>query len=87
MPHPTLGEDLAASVVLRAGAAADEQELRGHAFSQLAPHEVPSRIVLLETLPRGATGKLQRIGLAEKLGAIHFPTDEPVRGELEELVA
>jgi len=87
VPHPTLGEDLAAAVVLRAGAAADEQELRGHAFSQLAPHEVPSRIVLLETLPRGATGKLQRIGLAEKFGAILFPAEEPVRGELEELVA
>jgi acyl-CoA synthetase (AMP-forming)/AMP-acid ligase II/acyl carrier protein len=87
VPHPTLGEDLAAAVVLRAGAAAEEQELRGHAFSQLAPHEVPSRIVLLETLPRGATGKLQRIGLAEKFGAILFPADEPVRGELEELVA
>jgi len=87
VPHPTLGEDLAAAVVLRAGAAAEEQELRAHAFSQLAPHEVPSRIVLLETLPRGATGKLQRIGLAEKLGAILFPADEPVRGEMEELVA
>jgi acyl carrier protein len=48
---------------------------------------VPSRIVLLETLPRGATGKLQRIGLAEKLGALLFPADEPVRGEMEELVA
>ena len=87
VPHPTLGEDLAAAVVLRAGAAADEQELRGHAFAQLAPHEVPSRILLLETLPRGATGKLQRIGLAEKLGDKLLPADEPISGEMEELVA
>jgi amino acid adenylation domain-containing protein len=87
VPHPTLGEDLAAAVVLRAGAVADEQDLRGHAFSQLAPYEVPSRILLLESLPRGATGKLQRIGLAEKLGAILFPADEPLSGELEELMA
>jgi len=87
VPHPTLGEDLAAAVVLRAGAEAEEQELRGHVLSRLAPHEVPSRILLLETLPKGATGKLQRIGLAEKLGAILFPADEPVSGELEELVA
>jgi acyl-CoA synthetase (AMP-forming)/AMP-acid ligase II/acyl carrier protein len=87
VPHPTLGEDLAAAVVLRAGAEAKEQELRGFAFSQLAPHEVPSRILLLETLPRGATGKLQRIGLAERLGDLLFPADEPVSGELEELVA
>jgi acyl carrier protein len=87
VPHPTLGEDLAAAVVLRAGAAADEQELRGHAFAQLAPHEVPSRILLLDTLPRGATGKLQRIGLAEKLGDKLLPADEPISGEMEELVA
>jgi len=55
VPHPTLGEDLAAAVMLRAGAAPEEQELRiyAYAFSLLAPHEVPSRIVLLETLPRG----------------------------------
>ena len=30
---------------------------------------------------------MQRIGLAEKLGAILFPTDEPVSGDLEEVVA
>lgn len=87
VPHPTLGEDLAAAVVLRAGAEAQEQELRGHAFSELAPHEVPSRILLLEVLPRGATGKLQRIGLAEQLADRLFPAEEPVSGELEELIA
>ena len=87
LPHPSLGEDLAAAVVLRAGAGADEQELRGHAFALLAPHEVPSRIVLLPDLPRGATGKLQRIGLAEKLGSLLHPVKEPASGELEQLVA
>jgi len=91
VPHPTLGEDLAAAVVLRAGAQADEQAdeqaLRCHAFTLLAAHEVPSRIVLLPDLPRGATGKLQRIGLAEKLGTFLQPADEPADGELEELVA
>jgi oxalate---CoA ligase len=87
VPHPTLGEDLAAAVVLRPGAVADEQDLRRHAFALLAPHEVPSRIVLLPDLPRGATGKLQRIGLAEKLGALLQPAEEHASGELEELVA
>ena len=87
VPHSTLGEDLAAAVVLRAGAQADEQALRRHVFGVLAPHEVPSRIVLLPDLPRGATGKLQRIGLADKLGALLLPNDEPACGELEELVA
>ena len=87
VPHPTLGEDLAAAVVLRPGTQADEQALRRHAFGVLAPHEVPSRIVLLPDLPRGVTGKLQRIGLADRLGALLQPTEEPASGELEELVA
>jgi acyl-CoA synthetase (AMP-forming)/AMP-acid ligase II/acyl carrier protein len=87
VPHPTLGEDLGAAVVLRAGAAVEEQELRQHAFSALAPHEVPSRILILEELPRGVTGKLQRIGLAERLADALRPAEEPAVGELEELVA
>ena len=87
VPHPTLGEDLAAAVVLRAGLSLEEQELRQHAFSALAPHEVPSRILFLEELPRGATGKLQRIGLAEQLADALRSPDEPAVGELEELVA
>jgi acyl-CoA synthetase (AMP-forming)/AMP-acid ligase II len=87
VPHPTLGEDLAAAVVLHAGATLEEQELRRHAFSSLAPHEVPSRIVVLDALPRGTTGKLQRIGLAGQLAELLRPSEEPACGELEELVA
>ena len=34
----------------------------------MAPFKVPRRIVFLAEIPKGATGKLQRIGLAEKLG-------------------
>ena len=87
LPHPTLGEDLAAAVVLRSGGTIKEQELRRHAFSLLAPHEVPSCIVFLEELPRGATGKLQRIALAERLADALRPSEEPALGEMEELVA
>lgn len=87
VPHPTLGEDLAAAVVLRACLSLEEQELRQHAFSVLAPHEVPSRIVFLQELPRGATGKLQRIGLAERLADQLRPAEQPAIGEMEELVA
>ena len=87
LPHPTLGEDLAAAVVPRAGTNLGEQELRAHAFSVLSPHEVPSRILFLEELPRGATGKLQRIGLAARLADVLRSPDEPAVGELEELVA
>jgi acyl-CoA synthetase (AMP-forming)/AMP-acid ligase II len=68
MPHSQLGEEVAAAVVLREGATADADELRAFALARLAPFKVPRRFVFLAEIPKGPTGKLQRIGLAEKLG-------------------
>jgi acyl-CoA synthetase (AMP-forming)/AMP-acid ligase II len=68
MPHDKLGEDVVAAVVLREGESIPEKDLRGFASERLAPFKVPAKIVFLEEIPKGATGKLQRIGLAEKLG-------------------
>ena len=68
LPHDKLGEDVAAAVVLREGTEAAEKDLRGFASERLAPFKVPAKIVILDEIPKGATGKLQRIGLAQKLG-------------------
>ncbi len=68
MPHEKLGEEVAAAIVLREGFNASEAEIRSFASSRLAEFKVPRRIVILEEIPKGATGKLQRIGLAAKLG-------------------
>jgi acyl-CoA synthetase (AMP-forming)/AMP-acid ligase II len=68
MPHDKLGEEVAAAVVLREGERAGERELRDFAAGRLADFKVPRRIVVLDEIPKGATGKLQRIGLAQKLG-------------------
>jgi len=68
MPHDKLGEEVAAAVVLREGQAATEQELRAFAAERLADFKVPRKIVFLPEIPKGATGKLQRIGLAQRLG-------------------
>jgi len=65
--HPTLGEEVAAAVVLRAGAKATEPEIRNFAATQLADFKVPKQVLFLDEIPKGATGKLQRIGLANKL--------------------
>jgi acyl-CoA synthetase (AMP-forming)/AMP-acid ligase II len=67
VPHDKLGEDIAAAVVLREGAACDERELRSFVGSRVADFKVPRKIVFLSEIPKGATGKLQRIGLHEKL--------------------
>ena len=68
MPHDKLGEEVAAAVVLREGAKASEREIRDFAAERLAQFKVPRKLVFLDEIPKGATGKLQRIGLAEKLG-------------------
>jgi acyl-CoA synthetase (AMP-forming)/AMP-acid ligase II len=68
MPHAKLGEEVAAAIVLREGHSADEHEIREFAGQRLAPFKVPRRVVFLTEIPKGATGKLQRIGLANKLG-------------------
>jgi acyl-CoA synthetase (AMP-forming)/AMP-acid ligase II len=68
MPHPKLGEEVAAAVVLREGQAATERELQDFVGRRAADFKVPKRILLLDEIPKGATGKLQRIGLAQKLG-------------------
>jgi acyl-CoA synthetase (AMP-forming)/AMP-acid ligase II len=68
MPHEKLGEEVAAAVVLRDGAAATEKELRDFAAARLSDFKVPRKILFVAEIPKGATGKLQRIGLAAKLG-------------------
>ncbi|NQV81143.1 MAG: AMP-binding protein [Alphaproteobacteria bacterium] len=67
VPHDKLGEDVAAVVVLHENATADEKSLRAFVAEHLAGFKVPRRIVILDEIPKGATGKVQRIGLAEKL--------------------
>ena len=68
MPHPKLGEEVAAAVVLREGQSATERELQAFVSQRVADFKVPKKILLLDEIPKGATGKLQRIGLAAKLG-------------------
>lgn len=70
LPHPKLGEEVAAAVVLREGMEADERALRDFAGARLAAFKTPRKIVFLDEIPKGATGKMQRIGMAEKLGLV-----------------
>ena len=68
MPHAKLGEEVAAVVVLRPGSAATDRELQAFVAERAADYKVPKKIVFMDEIPKGATGKLQRIGLAGKLG-------------------
>ena len=68
LPHKRLGEAVAAAIVLNRDTAGDERDIRDFARQRLAEFKVPSKVVFVDAIPKGPTGKLQRIGLAEKLG-------------------
>lgn len=67
-PHTLLGEDVAAAVVLKQGASATELQIKEFAATRLADFKVPRVVLFVDEIPKGATGKRQRIGLAQKLG-------------------
>ena len=68
IPHPKLGEEVGAVVVLREGQQATDKDIQAFASARLADFKVPRKILFMDEIPKGATGKLQRIGLAQKLG-------------------
>ncbi|MEZ5666150.1 MAG: acyl--CoA ligase [Alphaproteobacteria bacterium] len=70
VPHDKLGEEVAAAVVLKADAAdaPDAQALRAFVAQRLADFKVPRTVLIVDEIPKGPTGKLQRIGLAKVLG-------------------
>ena len=67
-PHKRLGEEVAAMVVLHEGHDCSERELQQFVAQRVAGYKVPKKIVFVDELPKGATGKLQRIGLAQRIG-------------------
>jgi oxalate---CoA ligase len=66
-PHATLGEEVAAAVVL--DREASEQDLLAHCRRLLAPFKVPRKLHIVAAIPRTATGKVQRRRVAEVIGA------------------
>lgn len=65
IPHPTWGEEVAAAVVLRE--AATEAELIAHCRERLADFKCPKKLFLVKSIPRTATGKVQRLNVAAEL--------------------
>jgi acyl-CoA synthetase (AMP-forming)/AMP-acid ligase II len=68
IPHPTLGEDVAAAIVLWPRAVATQKDIRQFVTGRVADFKVPRQVLIVGALPVGPTGKVQRVGLAAKLG-------------------
>lgn len=66
-PHASLGEEVAAAVVLRPDMSVSERQLREFVGTRLAHFKVPKRVVFVDSIPLGPTGKPQRAGLAQRL--------------------
>jgi fatty-acyl-CoA synthase len=65
VPDERFGEEVAAFVVLRDGAACSEEDLRGFCREQIAHFKVPRYVVFVEEFPMTVTGKVQKYRLRE----------------------
>ena len=75
LPHPALGEEVGAAVALKPGAAATPEELRDYVKGQVAAYKYPRHVWIMDSLPKGATGKIQKrdIVIPADLAASHLP--------------
>ncbi len=88
--HPTLGEDIAAAVVVRQADTLSEARIRSYLSERLTSFKVPQRILFLERLPRNPVGKIDRLALsalAEELAKTEGRAYAPPRNDLERFLA
>jgi oxalate---CoA ligase len=86
LPHPRLGENVGAAVVLHPDAEATFPQLLDFIYDRLAPFQMPRHIHIVESLPVGATGKISRAQLSAAFANHRRSTDRPV-ASLEILIA
>jgi acyl-CoA synthetase (AMP-forming)/AMP-acid ligase II len=67
IPDPNYGQEIAAAVVLKAGAACTEEDLRQYCQDELGRYKTPKIIRIVDDLPKGPSGKVQRLSLAGML--------------------
>jgi oxalate---CoA ligase len=65
VPHPRLGESVAAAVVLKPGSTVGERELKEFLAARLTGYKLPRRLCYVSSLPRGSSGKISRTALSK----------------------
>jgi long-chain acyl-CoA synthetase len=71
LPHERWGEAVTAIVILKAGQMIDEETLLKKVREHLSPFKCPKRIIFTETMPKTATGKIQKAKLRAELAGIY----------------
>nr|WP_288117944.1 AMP-binding protein [Thiomonas sp.] len=74
-PHPSLGEDVHAAVVLDAGGPADAQALRAALAGRIGQFKIPAQIHIVAQIPTGPGGKVQRLKLHAQIAALVKPPE------------
>ncbi|MBL8701997.1 MAG: AMP-binding protein [Alphaproteobacteria bacterium] len=69
IPDPNYGQDILAAIVLKPGVACDEATLRGYCLAELGRYKTPKLFRFVDELPKGPSGKVQRLALLEPGGA------------------
>jgi acyl-CoA synthetase (AMP-forming)/AMP-acid ligase II/acyl carrier protein len=87
IPHASLGEDVAAAVVVRDRKTVTEASLRNYLMSRLAAFKLPARLLIVDEIPAGPTGKVRRTALPEIFAARLQTGFMAPKDTLEELVA
>jgi acyl-CoA synthetase (AMP-forming)/AMP-acid ligase II len=67
VPHPAWGEEVAAAIVLKENETATEADLQAFCKERLADFKRPKKFYIIDTIPRTATGKIQRGAVAKAL--------------------
>ena len=68
VPHEKLGEEVGVALVLKEGTTVAKGGIQRFVRQRLASFKVPREIVFLDEIPKGPTGKVQRIGMAKRIG-------------------
>ena len=87
MPHPSLGEETAAVIVVRDPVNTNEASIRDYLVGRLASFKVPARLLIVEDIPKNSTGKVQRAVLAGIFAGRMQGESIPPKNDLETLVA
>jgi acyl-CoA synthetase (AMP-forming)/AMP-acid ligase II len=87
LPHPTLGDDVAATVVLRRHSELKESVIREYLLNRIAEFKLPARVFVVGAIPKGATGKVDRSELSERFARGFSSELVADKNELEEKVA
>jgi long-chain acyl-CoA synthetase len=67
VPHPDLGEEVAALVVLRPGMNATSEEIRAFVKERVAPYKYPRLLKLVKELPKSVTGKILKRAISRDI--------------------